>query len=93
MDEGGAADVVPRLAFLRQHLLDDILRRDTRVVGAGQPERSSPHIRRHLTMTSCTVLLRPWPMCSTAVTFGGGMTMTYGGREPPFRANSDAVAR
>src|SRR4026208_1112461 len=36
--EFGAPDVGAGLALLRQHLLDDILRRDPGVVGAWEPE-------------------------------------------------------
>ncbi len=43
VDEGLAAEVVAREAFLGQLALDDVLRRDSRVVHAGQPrERPCP---------------------------------------------------
>ena len=35
-----------------------------------------PRMRSKRTSTSCTVLLSPWPMCSTAVTLGGGIMTT-----------------
>jgi hypothetical protein len=44
----------------------------------GSHRLSSPDIRRHRTTTSCTVLLSACPTCSTAVTFGGGITIVYG---------------
>jgi hypothetical protein len=37
-----------------------------------------PSIRFMRIITSCRVSLRPWPMCSEPVTFGGGMTIAYG---------------
>jgi hypothetical protein len=37
-----------------------------------------PSIRFMRIMTSCSVLLSAWPMCSEPVTFGGGITMQYG---------------
>ena len=39
LDERVAPEVVPRQAFPRQSLLDDVLRRDARMVVAGLPER------------------------------------------------------
>ena len=37
----------------------------------------SATVRRwNRTSTSCSVLLSPWPACSTAVTFGGGIWIT-----------------
>jgi hypothetical protein len=38
LDEGGASEVAARLPLLRQHLLDDVLGRDSGVIGARQPE-------------------------------------------------------
>ena len=35
-------------------------------------------MRRQRMSTSCSVLLRAWPMCRAPVTFGGGMTMVNG---------------
>src|SRR6266699_2741101 len=45
----------------------------------GSHKASRPRIRSNRMSTSCVTLLSPWPMCSTAVTLGGGMTITYGG--------------
>ena len=56
-----------------------------REVAPGTHNASSPAMRRQWMMTSCTALLRPCPTCSTAVTFGGGMTMVKGSRVPPPR--------
>ena len=44
----------------------------------GTHSAARPRIRSNRISASCTVLLSPWPMWSTAVTLGGGMTMTYG---------------
>ncbi len=46
----------------------------------GSHSASRPRIRSNRIRTSCSVLLSPWPMWSTEVTLGGGMTMTYGSR-------------
>src|SRR5947208_7265756 len=43
----------------------------------GSHRASRPRIRSNRMSTSCVTLFRPWPMCSTAVTLGGGMTITY----------------
>ena len=64
-------------ALLRELLLDDVLRRDARVVVAGLQERvEAPHAvpadERVLRASSCSA----WPMCSSPVTFGGGNAMT-----------------
>src|SRR5437879_3170512 len=42
------------------------------------PAASRPRIRSKRISTSWITLLSPCPMCSTAVTLGGGITMTYG---------------
>ncbi len=50
LDEGGAAQVVARQALFRQLALDDILRSDPGVIGAGQEERleaAHPVVARH----------------------------------------------
>ena len=66
-------------ALFGELALDDLLRGDAGVIGAGQPERDcSPLIRSKRTRMSCSVLLSAWPMCSDPVTFGGGMTMQNG---------------
>ena len=39
----------------------------------------NPCIRFHRVSTSWRVLLSACPMCSAPVTFGGGMTIVYGG--------------
>ena len=58
----------------------------------GSHSVSSPHMRRQRTTTSCTVLLSPWPMCSTDVTLGGGIMTTNGSRSPPLRTERSACA-
>ncbi len=42
----------------------------------GIQSASRPCIRRQRIRRSCSVLFSPWPMCRTAVTFGGGITIT-----------------
>ena len=49
-------------------------------------------MRAQRTITSCTVLLSPWPTWSTAVTLGGGMTSVNGSRSPPARRDAPASA-
>jgi hypothetical protein len=58
----------------------------------GTQSASSPLMRRQRITTSCTVLLSPCPMWSTAVTLGGGMTMVYGSRSPAARRERSAWA-
>ena len=45
----------------------------------GSQSTSLPSMRALRARMSWMVLLRTWPMCSTPVTFGGGMTMEYAG--------------
>src|SRR4051812_35531438 len=45
----------------------------------GTQQVLKPLIRAFLIRMSCTVSLRVCPMCNTPVTFGGGITMVYGG--------------
>ena len=52
----------------------------------GSQSARRPRIRSNRTSTSCTVLLRPWPMCSTAVTLGGGIMIDV--RRRPVGAGS-----
>jgi hypothetical protein len=82
LDERLAPQVLARLPLRCELPLDHVLRRDAGVVRARQVERSRPCIRRQRISTSWIVLLRPCPMWSTAVTFGGGITMTYGSAAP-----------
>ena len=42
----------------------------------GSHNASRPRIRSNRISTSCVTLFSPWPMCSTAVTLGGGITIT-----------------
>ena len=78
-----ASRLVP---FLRELLLDDVLRRDAGVVGARAGRaRRGPRMRSNRMITSCSVLLSACPMWSAPVTFGGGITITNG--LPPGRAS------
>ena len=88
--DGGAVLLVPVVARLDERLAPDLqtadtligqllvhlgLRRDAGVVGAQDPARGTPlHAPRRMHV-SWMVSLRAWPMCSTPVMFGGGMTM------------------
>ena len=56
----------------------------------GIQSASRPCMRRKRISTSCTVLFSPWPMCRTAVTLGGGITITYGSRPPSRTASAEA---
>ena len=42
----------------------------------GSQSTSRPRIRSNRMTASCSVLLSPWPMCSCAVTLGGGIMIT-----------------
>jgi len=51
----------------------------------GSQRVSKPLMRFQRTITSCSVRVKAWPMCSEPVTLGGGMTMANDG---PGRAGS-----
>ena len=56
---------------------------DNRVVGERRGT-DAPCMRFQRTSVSCTELVSAWPMCSTPVTLGGGMTMVNLGLSVPF---------
>ena len=45
----------------------------------GSQSVSKPLMRFQRTITSCSVLVNAWPMCSEPVTLGGGITTQNGG--------------
>ncbi len=45
----------------------------------GSHRVSNPLMRFQRTMTSCSVRVKAWPMCSDPVTFGGGITIAKAG--------------
>jgi hypothetical protein len=71
LDKGVAPEVVPRLPLFLKPLLDDVLRRDAGVVGAGYPQR---RLAAHAVIADDDILEGVIEPChwSTPVTFGGG---------------------
>ena len=87
-----AAEIVPGQPLFGQLLFDDPLAGDASVIRAGNPEVGSPSMRCQRIMMSSTATNRAWPMCSSPVTFGGGMTTTNGW-DPVARAAGNSRRR
>ena len=71
-----AAEVEAGEALLGEQPLDHVLGGDAGVIGARQPEGAAAAHPLEAHQHILHVLLRPCPMCSTAVTLGGGIMIT-----------------